>query len=179
MKTSFDYQVSSRYEVNVRNSEEMAKLLQEGTDIAGTISRYTGGPIVASVWTPKYVESGKTTFLSAALTNNKEGTATEANYCLYIPLEAGTVTYKSGGHKDPATDCAPMEETTVVECYWKTIKPVTAYDQNTMKPQNFGECTFSITPNIGVAPQKQLVITGNTTFHYEILHIRKDVPLVG
>jgi hypothetical protein len=72
-----------------------------------------------------------------------------------------------------------MEGTNVVECYWKTIKPVTEYDQNTMKPANSGECTFSITPNIGVAPQKQLVITGNTTFSYEILHIRKDVPLVG
>lgn len=179
ISTSFNYHVESRYDATVRSSGEMASLLQSGTDIAGAVSVYTGGPMAASLWMPQYVETGKTTFLTAALTNNKEGTATAASYCIYIPAWAGVPTYSSGGYKAGAPDCEPVADTNAVECYWDQIKPVTAYDQTTMKPQNYGECVFRLTPDSGGVPEKQLSVTGKATFHYEVTNIRKDIPIVG
>ena len=187
--TSFDYHVDSQYASHIRSSEEMTKLLQAGGDEAGTVSRYTGGPMIASIWMPQYVESGKTTFLTAALTNSKEGTATAASTCLYVPKWAGTLTRSSGEVRDGAPDCvAPASDTNVVECYWDKIKSVTSVVKSTNKigqtqttgePDNSGDCTFKLTPDSGGVPNKEILIIGNTTFHYAIDEIRKSIPIMG
>jgi hypothetical protein len=190
--TSFDYHVDSQYPSHVRSSEEMTKLLQAGGDEAGTVSRYTGGPMIASIWMPQYVESGKTTFLTAALTNNKEGTATAASTCLYVPKWAGELTLSSTSGKtmEGAPDCAkPADDMNVVECYWDKISSVTTFKKtksagglmttSTGEPDNSGDCTFKLTPDSGGVPNKEILIIGNTTFHYAIDEIRKSIPITG
>jgi len=201
MKTQFDYEVNSQYGVNVLSSTEMTKRLLEGQDIPTATSKYTGGPIIAGISTSQYVESGKPTVVTASLTNNKEGTATEAHYCIYVPKDAGTpvipseefmidtegnqVTIPSDTYVRDAHDCPAVTGMNAVECKWDTIESVnnvvtkTSNNKEYTRVANYGMCTFRITPDIGGAPQKQLIMTGKAWFTYNIMYLRKDLPFVG
>jgi hypothetical protein len=185
MTTSFYYEVDSRYETDVRSSAEMSRLLQEGTDIAGTVSRYTGGPMIASIWTPKYVESGKPFEVSVSLTNNKEGTADGAIYCIYLDDKA-TMPYGTGGkfttYAESTNNCPKLEGTKVVECQMGTVQSVSSYVRegtDAMRPLNSQSCNFLTSIDTGGAPQQQFVITGKVTYHYTIKYERKDIQIVG
>jgi hypothetical protein len=124
------------------------------------------------------VESGQTTFVSAALTNDKEGTATNVTYCIYVPLDMGTPTKMSDARLN-GDRCEPMEGAEVVQCHWSSIHSAQSYNTNTMKPDNFKDCSFQLNPDTKGAPQKQLALVGKAKFHYSIKTVRKDIPILG
>ena len=190
----YHYKVDSTYAIDVRTQEELKELLQRGTTLSGTQARYSGGPVVASIWTPTYVESGKPTIVTAALTNTRNGFATNAKYCLFLspdvkPVKevAGTdatlptaaavqpETLKWIGATEDATGCDTKgrESLTVIKCDFggkALAKPGT-------KGSSSQACTFYIQSD--VTDKKRIGIVGEAEFDYSITKTNKEIGILG
>ena len=176
-KASYDYTVYSNYKVDVRSSDEMRRLLLAGETIAGEVAQFSGGPVTAGLWTPKYIESGKETLVIASLTNTKRGTAEKPVYCVYVPEEAYVSDLSQHASFDFGGTCPEKPGMQAVRCDWDKIPKVGEVDPETAKPLNTKSCSFKISIDIGTAPQKQLAIIGEANYHYVVEHIKKDIML--
>lgn len=172
-EASYHYDVSSSYSVDVRTQEDLKTLLQQGTTLTGTQARYSGGPVVASIWTPTYVESGKPTIVTAALTNTRNGIARNAKYCLYIPAGVSvSLPPKPGNIKIDDQTCVAKGNMQRVSCggEWTLAKPGT-------KDKNSRACTFYIQTD--VANTKRVDIVGEASFDYAIMQSNKEIGILG
>ena len=182
-EASYHYDVSSSYSVDVRTQEDLKTLLQQGTTLTGTQARYSGGPVVASIWTPTYVESGKPTIVTAALTNTRNGVARNARYCLFLPKDVkfiisagGSNEFKWIGAENDPTGCDTKgrEDLNVIKCDFEgknsLAKPGT-------KDKSSRACTFYIQTD--VANTKRVDIVGEASFDYAITQSNKEIGILG
>jgi len=178
MSASYDYIVRSTYSADVRSSDEMKRILLSGESIAGTVAQFSGGPVMASIWTPKYIQSGQPTLVTASLTNNKDGVAMKPVYCIYLPKEAQvlqvTKNKKDAKVDDTGAGCTPHTGAKAIKCSWNQINDVSSVDDNA-QPLNSKTCSFEISLDIGSAAQKQLPITGEAAYTYVVPYEKKDV----
>jgi hypothetical protein len=193
-RTSYDYTVRATYAIDVRSKDELQRILLGGESIAGTIGQYSGGPITAALWTPKYIQSGTSTLVTASLTNTKNGVAKNAIFCIYVPeqaelsgfsggdvvLENGQISFNGKAREDTGeyTECTHVDGAKAVTCGWISINPATNVDPQTAKPRNSKTCSFKLKLDISPAPQKQLAIVGKADFRYQLDTYKKDVPII-
>ncbi|MFH0829995.1 MAG: hypothetical protein V1887_02435 [Candidatus Aenigmatarchaeota archaeon] len=178
-RTSYMYNVKSTYAIDVRSADELKRILLDPTAAAqqaGVVSQYSGGPLTASLWTPKYIQSGAQTIVTAGLTNTKDGRAENVDFCIFVPAEA--TVFNGGAKLDTAGKCGtPPEGTQAVYCDVGSISNARDVDPKTAKPNNYKTCGFRISLDIGSAPQKQLAITGSATYKYVLDTVKKDIPI--
>jgi hypothetical protein len=181
-RTSYDYTVHASYAIDVRSKDELQRILLGGESIAGTVGQYSGGPITAALWTPKYIQSGTFTLVQASLTNTKDGVAQNANFCVYVPAEAviDESSFSGGGaHDATEQECPAVTGAKAVLCHWESISSAADVDKQTAKPRNSQNCNFKLSIDISPAPQKQLAIVGNADFRYVLETVKKDVPITS
>lgn len=179
-KTSYDYAVRATYAIDVRSRDELQRLLLDPTmsaQQAGIVKQYSGGPLTASLWTPKYIQSGVDTLVTASLTNTKDGTARGVDFCVFIPAEATPSGFQAGARMAKEGECDAPAGAQAIRCHWDTIDNGKKVDPNTAKPLNYKTCGFRMSIDISPAPQKQLAITGKADFTYVTETVKKDIPI--
>jgi len=185
-KAAFSYDVKAAYAVDVRSKEELTRLLLAGETLAGEMARYSGGPVMASFWTPKYVQAGEPTTVTASLSNTRDGTVKEAVYCIYLPSQGIEIKTndKRGSTTPENTDekCTPIDGMTAVKCDMKTLYSPVDVEKASSKGDNskvaMKECSFTMTADIGEAPQKRLDVIGFASYTYEATATTRVGPIV-
>ncbi len=182
--TKFNYDVSSTYSIDARSEAEIKRLLQEGQTIGTIVARYSGGPIMASLWTPNYLQENTAASVTATLTNMGNGKATENKYCVYLPNDVETVkedakgrTLPWNGVSEDETACPILTNMKTIFCNLGIIEKSGYTEEGRLKDSK--SCSFWIKVSTGGQPQKRLDIVGTANYTYAIERTKKEVIVTG
>lgn len=163
---SFNYNVNVSLALDIMDRDTLEKkLINKEITLSNQQSRYTGGPVTASIYTERQpVRNGEPTLGVMYITNNGKGKVKAgATYDLYIPLKNSTISV------DPISqsglNCEKPKEGAGNWADYKVIRCTLTKDLEKTKDARYA---FTYTYNIAskIADKKSVILVGFVNYDY-------------